>query len=562
MKSLFLSVLLGLSATFAIAQDWKDIPVAANAGTGKVWELQTNVSDDFNYTFDASNDKTNFGPNDMWYNFYHNHWDGPGTTYWKYNHVSVEGGDLILKSSRFDKNNQPNPQYPYANGLPAYKMNKTEGGVNAGCITSNQKVVYPVYVETSLSVANIALASCFWLLSPDDTQEIDIIENYGDVDYFKQFTHISHHSFIRNPFHDYQPRDRNSWWPDSRVNTNYGWGDWCWNDGDRRYFRLAVNWISPNHFEYYIDGKLVRVLYENAIATDIHGTWEYTYYNDIHPEGAKDEFGSNIGGMPTSTNGYSDITIHARESSYSFETLKATSEASNGINVIDPGNYQNGTGFTKELDIIVNIESQSWLVSSGQTPSDDDLSDPNKQELRVNWIRAYKPVAATITEIGFSESDVELNVGESYTLSPQISPTELSGIGVDYISNDPTIATVDQNGKVTGLAEGEAVITASVGDIKATINVRVTKTITDSDELGSSKIKLSPNPASGEVNILGLPLREFELRLIDIHGKTYIRQHLKNQSSYQLHLGEIPSGVYFIHLKSGKFSTVRKLIVS
>ena len=33
------------------AQDWKNYPIPANPGQGKVWQLQTNQSDEFNYTY-------------------------------------------------------------------------------------------------------------------------------------------------------------------------------------------------------------------------------------------------------------------------------------------------------------------------------------------------------------------------------------------------------------------------------------------------------------------------------------------------------------------------------
>ncbi len=391
-------VLITISTAVTTAQDWSHIPVSAYAGPGNVWELQEALSDDFNYWFNPVNYKTNFG-NNKWYNFYHNHWDGPGTTYWKYNHVKVDGSALVLKATRWYKNAQSEPQYPYPGATEIYKMGKQYGGINAGCVSSNARVTYPVFVEASISVANIALASCFWLLSPDDTEEIDIIENYGGVDWFKQFTHISHHSFVRDPFHDYQPRDWNSWWPDSRVNGNYGWGDWCWNKGNRQYLRLGVYWVSPKHFEYHIDGEVVRVLYHNAIATKIDNIWHYTYYNEIHSHGTTDARGSNIGGQPVNDeSGYSAVTTYTTNNdAYSFATLQAASNASNGICVIDPGWYQGGNGFTKELDIIINVESQSWLVSQDKTPSNDDLNDPGKNEMRVDWIRVYKPVSSTQT---------------------------------------------------------------------------------------------------------------------------------------------------------------------
>lgn len=351
---------IGLSLN-TIGQEWDSFEVPADAGANMKWELQSDPSDDFNYTFSETDQKTNFGDG-KWYNFYHNNWDGPGTTYWQYDHVSTDGNDLVLRSTR-------NPSTSKM-GVP---------GINAGCITSNHRVKYPVFVESRISVADITLASDVWLLSPDDTQEIDIIECYGGDEngneFFSKFIHLSHHSFIRNPFTDYQPRDLNSWYEQDGVSS---WGEYCWNDGNRKYVRVGVYWVSPTHFEYYIDGQLVRVLYDKAFATKKGNTWYYTY--------------------PTMTdgeldfeNGWQKATQHATSADYSFSNLKAASEASS-VSVIDPFDYQNGAGMNKEMDIIINVESQDWHVEAGRTPTDVELNDPARNLMKVDWIRVYKPV--------------------------------------------------------------------------------------------------------------------------------------------------------------------------
>ncbi|NME69317.1 carbohydrate-binding protein [Flammeovirga aprica] len=479
MKELLLLILGCLVFFNTSAQDWSGIAVPANAGSGNTWQLQDNVSDDFNYTFNPVNAKTNFGDG-KWYNFYHNAWDGPGTTYWKYQNVSVKNGSLFINASRWDQNNQANPW----NGN-APKMGLPNNGVNSGCVTSNARVQYPVYVESAISVANISLASCFWLLSPDDTQEIDIIENYGGVNGFKHLTHISHHSFIRSPFHDYQPRDWNSWWPDSRVNTSYGWGDWAWNNGDRRYLRLGVYWKTPNHFEYYIDGELVRVMYHNAIATLMNGTWEYTYYNSQHPANTVDSWGNNVGGMPVNaSNGYSEVTLYATSTSFNMNTLQSASDNSNGINVIDPGAYQNGNGFTKEMDIIINVESQSWLVSRGETPSNADLLADSKNTMEVDWVRVYKPVPSGgtvgVTDIMVTPSALALETGAQGNLTGQVVPANATDQTMLFASNNEDVATVNQSGVVTAVGEGTAVITATStdGGFTATSTVTVSNSST------------------------------------------------------------------------------------
>lgn len=468
------------------AQEWDVYPVPASPGSNNVWELQENVSDDFNYSFNSA-DKVDFGDG-KWYNFYHNGWDGPGTTYWKYDHVSVDGDNLSIRTSRWDKANQSNPQYPYPGAWEEYKMGKADNGVNSGCVTSNAKVKYPVYVEAAISVANIPLASCFWLLSPSDKQEIDIIENYGGVEGFQQYTHISHHSFIRasepEGFHDYQPRDWNSWWPDSRVSADYGWGDYCWNAGHRRYMRMGVYWIDPFHFEYYVDGELVRIMYYNAIATRMNGTWEYTYYNAQNPMPTTDSWGNNIGGMPTNytsgyQSGYSEVTLYATSGEFSYDKLKEASAASNGINVVDPGNYQDGNGFTDELDIIINVESQSWLVARNATPTDEELNDPAKNKMLVDWVRVYKPVesseAIAVTGVEIDQT-ASVMKGKELTLSAKVLPENATNKKVIWKSSDESIATIDEFGKVTAIAEGDVDITVTTdeGPFSAVCKLTVT----------------------------------------------------------------------------------------
>ncbi|AUS06230.1 carbohydrate-binding protein [Pseudotamlana carrageenivorans] len=402
----------------AEAQDWNNVPIAPNPGANHVWQLQDNVSDDFNYSFNAATTKSNFG-NNKWYNFYHNAWDGPGTTYWKYNHVAVDGSDLVIHASRWDRSNEDQPISQYPN-----KMNKPNDGISAGCITSNQTVLYPVFVEASISVANIALASDVWLLSADDTQEIDIIECYGGADsgnaFFAKDIHLSHHSFVRNPFQDYQPRGHNSWWTRSDITTS--WGDYCWNNGNRKYVQIGVNWIGPKHFEYYIDGELVRVLYDKASATKNGNTWFYTYPSMTN------------GVLDFDSDGYQTENAYSTSSNYSFDTLKAASNTSS-VSVIDPYNFQNGNGFTKPLDVIVNVESQNWHVDAGRTPSDALLNDPSKNTLKVDWIRAYKPVLDNNgTSSLIIEAEDFINTDGTYNDGYVPYGVNKSSVGINYVN--------------------------------------------------------------------------------------------------------------------------------
>lgn len=293
MKKSF-SLLMLITLTFTVnAVDWNDIPVPANPGDGNVWLLQP-LSDDFNY---------NAGENDKGIEFYSrwdegfiNAWTGPGMTIFTGDHASVANGTLQLRASRKEG---------------------TEN-VYTGAIHSHETVVYPIYAEARVKITNLTLANAFWLLSPDSTQEIDVIESYGSdragQEWFDKRMHLSHHVFIRDPFQDYQPKDTGSW-----VTNEAG----TWRN---EYYRIGVYWIDPWHLEYYIDGKLVRTV--------------------------------------------------------------------SGEDIIDPLGYTKGTGLSKPMQVIFDIEQQDWREAEGIKATDEELADPNKNTFLIDWVRFYKPVKA------------------------------------------------------------------------------------------------------------------------------------------------------------------------
>ena len=64
---------------------------------------------------------------------------------------------------------------------------------------------------------------------------------------------------------------------------------------------------------------------------------------------------------------------------------------------------------------------------------------------------------------------------KSVQLAATVLPAEATGWTISWTASDETVATVDENGLVTGLKEGTAVITAAIGDVKAECTVTVEK---------------------------------------------------------------------------------------
>lgn len=105
-------------------------------------------------------------------------------------------------------------------------------------------------------------------------------------------------------------------------------------------------------------------------------------------------------------------------------------------------------------------------------------------------------------EILLSSSELELYNGENATLVATVLPEETNDKSVTWSSSNTSVATVDGNGKVTAVAAGEAVITATPKDgtgIKATCTVLVKQHVTS--------VRLSSNAIStytGESNKLSV----------------------------------------------------------
>jgi len=69
-----------------------------------------------------------------------------------------------------------------------------------------------------------------------------------------------------------------------------------------------------------------------------------------------------------------------------------------------------------------------------------------------------------VTSVGLNNSELTLNAGESETLKAFVSPTAATNKDVTWTSSDPSVATVDNGGKVTALKIGFTNIKATTVD--------------------------------------------------------------------------------------------------
>ena len=80
------------------------------------------------------------------------------------------------------------------------------------------------------------------------------------------------------------------------------------------------------------------------------------------------------------------------------------------------------------------------------------------------------------TSIIISSEEVNIPVDGTTTISVETVPAAIS-VPLTYVSSDPLVATVDENGKVTGVSKGTADITVAYGE--TVVSNALTITVTD-----------------------------------------------------------------------------------
>ena len=101
-----------------------------------------------------------------------------------------------------------------------------------------------------------------------------------------------------------------------------------------------------------------------------------------------------------------------------------------------------------------------------------------------------------VTGISINPTSLEMGIEETHTLTVAIQPTYATDKRVSWTSNDPTIATVDESGNVTGVSLGTTTITATT--IDGNYSASCTVTVKEISVTGVSIDNISDNIYVGQ----------------------------------------------------------------
>ena len=126
-----------------------------------------------------------------------------------------------------------------------------------------------------------------------------------------------------------------------------------------------------------------------------------------------------------------------------------------------------------------------------------------------------------VTKIEVNKSFFNLENNNTVKLTATITPSNATLNDIYWSSDEPTIASVDQNGNVTGLQNGMATITAMAIDgseVKATCLVSVGELIAESLTLNPSKLSVAVNGTAKIAPVIapeGIPFSTLEWSISD-----------------------------------------------
>lgn len=175
------------------------------------------------------------------------------------------------------------------------------------------------------------------------------------------------------------------------------------------------------------------------------------------------------------------------------DDLDASLQEVEGQSAQDPDNFiftiQNKTTGETLLQVFINTAEDTVEVKAvDQKITFSGVSVNNTAVVMTPTDPSTGSETVFVTGVALNKTSLELTEGETFTLEATIAPTDATNQNVTWESSKPAVASVDQNGKVTAQAEGEATITVTTNDgsKQATCTVKVnllpSPTITDPDD--------------------------------------------------------------------------------
>lgn len=109
----------------------------------------------------------------------------------------------------------------------------------------------------------------------------------------------------------------------------------------------------------------------------------------------------------------------------------------------------------------------------------------------VSLLSGCKTGSVQATDIVLDRETLEISKGESAVLTASVVPEGAESLAVSWSTSNGDVASVDNDGKVTGVAPGECTVTAYAGPLKASCAVTVSGIPVESVSLSETELEMA-----------------------------------------------------------------------
>ncbi|MBN1116513.1 MAG: endo-1,4-beta-xylanase [Bacteroidales bacterium] len=197
------------------------------------------------------------------------------------------------------------------------------------------------------------------------------------------------------------------------------------------------------------------------------------------------------------------------------------------------------------------------------------IDEEGEERPAMKWLRAYLNNAfianesITVSSVnGFTTIDT---LGGILQLEAQVFPDTSTISSVYWSVNNPSIATINEEGLITALSNGTVIAKAQSLELDSEVSDQVEITITNQETLVNTvswneKVKIYPNPVKeGQFTISGIS-QECTIAICDLQGKIVFLQSASNSDSHVFNL-EISPGLYLFTVTKGEKILRDKIVV-
>ncbi|MFY0607611.1 MAG: Ig-like domain-containing protein [Cyclobacteriaceae bacterium] len=176
-------------------------------------------------------------------------------------------------------------------------------------------------------------------------------------------------------------------------------------------------------------------------------------------------------------------------------------------------------------------------------------------------VEVFVPLIA----ITLDPQNLDLKIDENADIKAAFNPENATNKEITWSSDNTIVATVDENGQVTALSEGQAKITAtsvSQSEIKGTSTINV-KLVLSSVPASLSSILVYPNPTNGLLYVDQLASGEYRLSAYDMSGRLLVEKNFNHMAggASRIDLSLLPKGLNNVTISSEKEKFTFSLLI-